>query len=79
MINVAIPVGITKIVDYGIIGRFTAWRMALNTLGVAAAGILCIPMIDAFGASLTFLISGIMQIISGSVYFALLKRKRTVI
>ena len=76
LINYSVPVLVTKIVRYEIIGQYSAWRMLLHTLGGAMAGVLCIPMIDKLGVVPSLTIIGLMQLVSGGVYFIKAKNKR---
>lgn len=69
LINYSVPVLVTKIVGYEIIGQYSSWRMLLHTLGGALAGVVCIPMIDIFGTIPALIIIGAMQLISGATYF----------
>ncbi len=78
LINYSVPVAVTKIVDYKIIGQYTAWRMMLNTLGSALSGIMCIPMLEIFGGTPAFAIIGVMQLLSGGAYFLCMKKVKKV-
>lgn len=69
IINYAVPVLITRIVDYNIIGQYTSWRMMLHTLGTSATGFLTLPLVKLIGAVPTFLTISVCQLISGIVYF----------
>ena len=68
LISYSVPVLVTIIVDYEMIGQYSAWRMMLHTLGGAIAGVLCVPMIDTLGVGLTLAIIGLMQFVSGGIY-----------
>ena len=76
LINYSVPVAVTRIVDYKVISQYTAWRMLLNTLGSALAGLVCIPMMELLGGITAFIIIGIMQLISGGTYFMCIKKVR---
>lgn len=69
LINYSVPVLVTKMVGYEIIGQYSSWRMLLHTLGGAVAGVLCIPMIDILGIVPALIIIGAMQLVSGGTYF----------
>ncbi len=74
MINNAVPVGLTKVIEYEVIGQFSAWRMACFSLGTAVAGMVAIPLIDSFGGEIVMVIAGIFQVISSVVYFGYMKK-----
>lgn len=69
IINYSVPVTVTKICDYKVMGQYSAGRMLLNTLGTSLAGFVCIPMIDILGVTATMFLSGIFQLISGLGYY----------
>lgn len=73
LVNYSVPIAVVEIVDYDVIGQYSAWRMMLNTLGTAIAGFVCIPMIDIMGVMATFIIAGLMQFASGISYFLCMK------
>ncbi|MDO4488193.1 MAG: MFS transporter [Eubacteriales bacterium] len=73
-IDYVCPVIITQVVDYEIIGQFSAWRVALYMLGAAVAGVVLIPMLDGLGGEITMLINGLGFLYMGFVYFAEGKR-----
>ena len=75
LIAYAVPILVTKIVDYNVMGQYSAWRMLLHTAGSALAGVVCIPMIDALGVIVALLIVGTMQLVSGLVYFIYCSKK----
>ncbi len=72
ILNNAVPVTVTKIIDYKVAGQYSAGRMLLNTLGTSAAGFLCVPLFDAVGVVPTMIITAILQILSGIGYYAVL-------
>ncbi len=74
LINNAVPVGLTKVIDYDVIGQFSAWRMACFALGTALAGMVTIPLIDALGGVPVMIIAGVFQLISSGVYFWYMKK-----
>ena len=74
LINNAVPVGLTKVIEYDVIGQFSAWRMACFSLGIAIAGMVAIPMIDAIGGVLVMMIAGVFQMISSGIYFWYMKK-----
>lgn len=75
LINNAVPVGLTKVIDYDVIGQFSAWRMACFSLGIAVAGMVAIPMIDAIGGVSVMIFAGIFQMISSGIYFWYMKKE----
>lgn len=76
VLNNAVPVTVTKIVDYKIAGQYSSGRMLLNTLGVSLAGFVSIPMFRAIGVVPTLVIAGTMQVISGAGYFMVLRNRK---
>ena len=74
VINNAVPVAITKIVDYDMLGQYSSWRLLCHAIGIALGGLICIPMIDLFGGVITLLIYGVCQLISGVSYYAYMKK-----
>ena len=76
LINYSVPVAVTLIVDYKVMSQYTAWRMMLNTLGGALAGMICIPMLELLGGIPAFIITGAMQLISGTAYFVCMKKTK---
>ena len=69
LINYAVPVMVTEIVDYEYIGQYSAWRMLLYTAGTATAGFAVTYMLTSFGGIPTLIIAGLAQLASGMVYF----------
>ena len=51
VIDIAIPVAVTKIVDYSHIGRYTALRMLTHTVGTALGSALIINVIELCGVA----------------------------
>ena len=74
IINVAVPVLVTRIVDYEVAGQYNGWRILLNTVGTFSASVLCVPMLKLFGPTATWIIAGLMQVISGIVYYVYCKK-----
>lgn len=73
VINYAIPIVVTKIIDYDIAGQYSAGRMLLTTAGTSAAGFLCVILFKSIGVIPTLILSGLMQLASGFGYFQYLK------
>ncbi len=73
-VNYAIPVSITKFVDYRYIGQYSSWRMLLHTLGVAVSGALVTGMIGVFGGFFTLLIGALCQFLSGTGYYLFMRK-----
>ncbi len=73
IINYAVPVTVTKIADYDMIGQYSAGRMLLNTLGTSIAGFVCVPLFELIGVVATVTLSGALQLISGLGYYLYLK------
>lgn len=78
VINYAVPVIVTKIVDYHIVGQYSAGRMLLHTLGTAIAGFVCVGMMNLFGAVWTLILSGATQLISAIVYYIYLSDRKNI-
>ncbi len=74
ILNIAVPVLVTRIIDYRIAGEYNGWRMLLNNGGIFLASFLCMPMVNTFGATATWITAGVFQLISGSAYFIYCKR-----
>jgi predicted MFS family arabinose efflux permease len=72
ILNNAVPVTVTKIIDPEVAGQYSGGRMLLNTLGTSLAGFVCVPMFRAIGVVPTLVISGLMQIVSGLGYYIVL-------
>lgn len=73
IINYAVPVTVTKIADYDIIGQYSAGRMLLNTLGTSIAGLVCVWLFERIGVLVTITLSGGLQLLSGVGYYVYLK------
>lgn len=74
ILNSAVPLSVTKIVDYKVAGQYSAGRMLLNTLGTSLAGFVCIPMFKLIGVVPTMAIAGVMQLVSGVGYYRVLRK-----
>lgn len=75
-VNNAVPVAITKFVDYEYIGAYSSWRMLIHTLGIALSNSLLTPLLSLVGATALFVIAGSMQLVSGISYFICLKKNK---
>lgn len=73
-INNAVPVSVTKFVDYEYIGQYSSWRMLLHTGGVAISNSFVIPLVNIFGGFGVMLIAALCQLVSGIAYYVFLKR-----
>lgn len=69
----AIPVSVTEFVDYNVMGRYTAWRMMLQTVGIAIGGFLAPVLLEHIGGIPTLLFAGILNVLMGIGYFCCLK------
>lgn len=65
----AIPVFVTEIVDYEVLGQYTAWRMLLFTIGSALSSFVAIKMAENLGGLLTMCFAGVMFLITGIGYY----------
>jgi len=72
-INYAVPVAVTKIVEYRYMGQYSAWRMLFHTFGTAIGGASVTFMLNTFGGVPTMIIGGGCQLISGISYYAYMK------
>lgn len=69
IINYAVPVEVTQIVDYDVMGQYSAWRLLINALGIAASGFACTFLIDSFSPVGAMMLSGGLQLFSGVMYY----------
>lgn len=67
------PVAIVPILDYEIVGQFTAWRLSLYLAGIALSGVLAIPMVDAMGVIPAMITNGLCFALSGVAYYVVVK------
>ncbi len=75
MINYSVPVAVTKIADYSVMGQYSAGRMLLNTLGMSLAGFLCIGLMQLTSSLTLMLFAGAMQLLSGAGYYFYMKKE----
>ena len=73
VINNAVPVAVTKFVDYEYVGQYSSWRMLLHTAGIALSNALVTPILGAIGGTSTLLVAAICQLLSGIAYFLFLR------
>ena len=76
MLNNGVPFILTKVIDYNVMGQYSAGRMLLNTLGTSLAGFLCIPMFRVMGVIPALALSGGLQLLSGIGYYIVLTRMK---
>lgn len=69
IVNYATPTLITEIVDYKVMGQYSAWRMVLHTIGMGIASLICVPLLEVFGGIITLIIAGSFQLFAGIGYF----------
>lgn len=69
IINYAVPVEVTQIVDYDVVGHYSAWRLLINAMGIAIAGFVCTYLIDFLSPVGAMLLAGGLQLFSGMVYY----------
>lgn len=72
ILNNAVPVTVTKIIDYKVAGQYSAGRMLLNTLGTSMAGFLCVPLFESLGVVSTLILTSVLQLFSGLGYYSVL-------
>ncbi len=70
LLGQAIPVQVTEIIDYDVIGQYTAWRMMLLTIGTAIGGFIAVPVAEKSGGVFVLFLAGLMFLITGIGYFA---------
>ncbi|MBQ2941629.1 MAG: hypothetical protein IJD97_05265 [Clostridia bacterium] len=76
IINAGVPVAVTKVVHYDYMGRYSAWRMLLHTLGGAIGSGITVFLLSSFGGTLTLIFAGSCQLISGISYYIFLKNPK---
>lgn len=76
LINVGVPVAVTKIVHYDYIGQYSAWRMLLHTLGCAIGSGITVFLLSAFVGNATLIFAGSCQLISGISYYLFLRNPK---
>ena len=74
IINNAVPVVVTKFVDYEYVGQYSSWRMLLHTAGVALSSALVTPLLGFLGGMGTLLLAAGCQAVSGVAYFLFLRK-----
>ena len=79
VIDIAIPVAVTKIVDYSHIGRYTALRMLTHTVGTALGSALIINVIELFGRVFAVFFTGLCILICGVAYYLYFKNTNNII
>ncbi|MBR2615162.1 MAG: MFS transporter [Clostridia bacterium] len=77
IINNAVPVSVTKFVDYEYVGQYSSWRMLLHTAGGALAGVAVTPMLSMLGGAGTLGLGAALQVISGIGYYLFLRKSGT--
>ena len=75
-IDHAVPVAVTKFVDYDMISRYTGGRMLLHTLGTSLAGLVSVGICRAIGAPALMLIAAFAEIAFALVYYFYLKKSK---
>ena len=73
-IDHAVPVAVTKFVDYDMISRYTGGRMLLHTLGTSLAGFVAVGVCRAVGPLFLMLITAVAQITFSLTYYFYLKK-----
>ncbi len=73
----AVPVLVATHIDYKCLSQYTAWRMALYTLGIAAGGALVPVMLRIFGDTVTMLVCGISLLPCGIGYCLFEKKSKS--
>lgn len=73
-IQYAVPVAVTKIVDYNAIGQYTTFRMLFHTLGLVIANATVIPLVRTIGGPFTMLIATLGMLTMGIAYYLYMKK-----
>ncbi len=73
-IQYAVPVSVTKIVDYNAIGQYTTFRMLTHTTGMIAANATLIPLTRILGGPILMLIAASGMLTTGIVYYSYMKK-----
>jgi len=69
IVNVSVPVLVAGVIDYRVAGQYNGWRILLNTAGIFIASVSCMPLVNNFGSSATWIFAGLTQLASGFAYF----------
>lgn len=75
-VSYSVPVLVAKHIDYKVLSQYTAWRMALYTLGIAAGGAVVPPLLELIGHTGTLIVCGVSLLPCGIGYY-LFERKKT--
>ena len=73
-IDHAVPVAVTKFVDYDMISRYTGGRMLLHTLGTSLAGFVAVGICRAVGPVFLMLIAAVALLSFAMSYYFYLKK-----
>ena len=77
IVNVSVPVLVAEVIDYKVAGQYNGWRILLNTAGILLASVVCMPFVNKFGSTAIWIIAGMMQFLSGIIYFVYCRNKVT--
>ncbi len=78
-LGICIPVMIYDKVPESIIGKYTAYRMLLFTLGQSIAGIIAMPLFDLVGGTLLLTFGGLCTFICAILFLVVLKKEKPVL
>ncbi len=78
VLGFATPVLVTELVDYDVLGEYTAWRMMLFAIGSAVGGTAAIPLAKAIGGIPLFILAGLLFFTTGFGYFYYEKKSKAV-
>ncbi|MBQ3151453.1 MAG: hypothetical protein IJB86_09445 [Clostridia bacterium] len=65
----SVPVIVANHIDYNVLSQYTAWRMALFTLGIAAGGALVPILLNLIGHTGTLIVCGLTILPCGIGYY----------
>ena len=74
-INYAVPVLVAKNIDYDYVGQYSAWRMAIHTLGAAIGSAIVPALINCFEEIGCLVVCGITMLLCGICFYRFEKRK----
>ena len=73
-VNYAVPVLVARNIDYGCIGQYSAWRMALHTVGTAIGSALVPVLHQIIGGVVCLIVCGVLLLICGVCYYRFERR-----
>ena len=68
-VNYAVPVLVARNIDYACIGQYSAWRMALHTVGTAIGSAMVPMLLKQVGGVGSLIVCGVLLLICGVCYY----------